>query len=138
MYHFDTRFLKVTALVCFFFVCLMPAAAQLRVDDVLVSKAGGEFSIRLNLSNLGSVGIKGPIRAELFIKGKREKEFHLLKTWTNIPGLPPGHKASRDFFISQTEDQALSGGFAIKAVVQPPKDSHVQWQRSFGPGMWGE
>ncbi|MCA9778397.1 MAG: hypothetical protein KC800_16835 [Candidatus Eremiobacteraeota bacterium] len=112
------------------------AMAEIHVDDILVSKSGPQFNIRLNLSNIGEVPVKGPITAKLFIQGKYQQEWYPLKEWRNIPGLPPGSKSSRDFFISETENAALSDGFVLKAVVESSDGERTEGLRSFGPGMW--
>jgi hypothetical protein len=130
------KFYRRVLLVVCVLLTVAPASADIHIDDIKVSKAGGDFNMRVQISNIGSQGEKGPIEAELFIKGKFQDEWHHLKSWENIPGLPSGHRTSRDFFISQNDHPALVHGFVLKAIVHPANGNSVEGLRSFGPGMW--
>ncbi len=99
------------------------AAADVRIDELLVRRKNGHMNLRVNLSNPSSRTQCGPIKVILYARPDANSAWTKVKAWSNIQKLAPGNRVARDFFDENNASlDAIAGSpaFEARAVVQAP------------------
>ena len=108
---------------------VLPASAELSVDDILVVKQGQDRQLKMYVSNPGPHHT-GPLLIHLYTRTAPNGPWRMLEAWKDIKDLEPGEK--RILEVSDTEGQArlraemAQPGFEMKGVAESAATGQVE------------
>lgn len=101
----------------------LPAAADAKVESLLVRRIEDRVNIRVTLKNPSPHRQPGPVVIDLFVRAGEGDTWQKIKTWKDIRYIQPGYRVSRDFFDTNSpllHQLAETGQFEVKASVRAP------------------
>lgn len=100
------------------------AWADVKIDELLVRRKGGDVNVRVLIRNPGTKVQPGPVKIDLYVRDNPNLPWEKIRSWNDIKVIKPGDKIARDFFEENNQKLralAQDGAFEARAVVSLPK-----------------